>query len=118
MASNRYNCIAWVLEVANQWCWPDARSFWPIEKREVTVACFTESFASFGYEPCTHARAETGYSKIAMYVAQDRPTHAARIESDAIWSSKLGRAELIEHEPQALNSIAYGLPVHFFRRRA
>jgi hypothetical protein len=115
--SNTFNCIAWAMGSTSEWWWPDMYSLWPIRERRVTVACFATLLESEGFEPAEDAMPETGYVKIAMYVLDGVPTHMARIESAAVWSSKLGRDELIEHEPDALNGAEYGAPAFFFRKK-
>jgi hypothetical protein len=114
---NRYNCIAWVLGITTEWWWPDPRSYWPVEPRIASVDGFTKAFHTVAFEPCANPDFEAGFSKIVLYIASGRPTHAAKIETPTLWTSKLGRAELVEHEPNALNGITYGLPSYFFRKK-
>jgi hypothetical protein len=112
-----YNCISWVMGSEEEWWWPTLPLFWPVEPREMSVTSFARAFASRGFEPCPNPDPETGYAKIALYVANEVPTHAARIESATLWSSKLGTGPLIEHEPHALDGPLFGSPRYFFRRK-
>jgi hypothetical protein len=74
-------------------------------------------FETMGFESAANASIEPGYLKIALYVLNGIPTHVARIESQTVWSSKLGRDELIEHAPDALSGAEYGEPRFFFRKK-
>jgi hypothetical protein len=114
----KYNCVAWAMGFTDEWWWPDPYSIWPHRERRTTVASFTQLLQLQGFEPAANAQFESGYLKIAMYVLNGVPTHMARIESPNLWSSKLGRDELIEHEPDALNGSEYGKPEYFFRKKA
>ena len=115
--NNKYNCIAWAIGSTGEWWWPDIYSLWPIRERRLTVACFAKLLESEGFESVANAGAEGGYSKIALYVLNGVPTHMARMESATVWSSKLGRDELLEHEPDALDGAEYGAPGFFFRKK-
>jgi hypothetical protein len=100
-----------------EWWWPDQRSFWPLEPRVMSLDGFIRAFKAMGFESCAGPESEDTYAKIALYLLNGRPTHAARIESNVLWTSKLGRAELIEHAPTGLNGTTYGRPLHFFRKK-
>jgi hypothetical protein len=96
-----YNCIAFAADIQDQWWWPDANgdADWPINKREVTKECFIEAFQHlgyFGHEDCDGSL-EAGFDKIAIYLLNQIPTHAAKQLPDGRWKSKLGDWEDIEH---------------------
>ena len=58
---------------------------------------------------CSDSSLEAGYEKIAIYVKDGIPTHAARQLGDGRWTSKLGKYEDIEHDSlDALNGDGYG----------
>jgi hypothetical protein len=113
----RYNCIAWAVGNTTDIWWPDRISYWPIRRFGVSLEVFIAAFREVGFELCSDPNIETSFEKIALYTLNNRPTHAARIESDTLWTSKLGLLELIEHEPGAVNGAEYGTPTHIFRRR-
>jgi hypothetical protein len=75
-------------------------------------------FECLGYEICAGEHVEDGYDKVALYVDQQGFwTHAAKQESDGIWSSKLGEYEDIRHStPHAVSGPAYGQVMHYMRR--
>jgi hypothetical protein len=100
-----YNCIAWAAGDSHAWWWPgqDAgKEYWPPGvPRERTRDAFVAAFASLGYTICESDDVESGYEKIALFAAVDgRPTHAARQLPSGRWTSKLGKAEDIEHRLQ------------------
>jgi hypothetical protein len=118
-ASFHYNCIAWAAGETHRWWWPDASlsAYWPDSaQRTETLAAFIEAFASLGYGKCDDGEAESGVEKIAIYVRDGKPTHAARQLKDGTWTSKLGRDIDISHALRGLEGPAYGNVVAFARR--
>ena len=87
--AKEYNCIAWAAGD---------------EKR-------------FGYEECNTPDLEHGYRKVAIYAKDGIPTHAARQLDSGKWTSKLGKAEDVEHDALMLPYLSYGLSVLFLRRK-
>jgi hypothetical protein len=77
-------------------------AYWPEGvPRSETVEAFIQAYRTLGYEICDSPALEPGVEKIAIYVNNrvDRePTHAARQLPSGKWTSKLGRAEDIEHD--------------------
>lgn len=115
-----YNCIAWAVGVDDVWWWPSPTRFWPeTAPREETVSAFLAAFASARYAVCADGEWEPGIEKIALYVANDRPTHAARQSSNGKWTSKLGQEVDIEHDtPETVGGGIYGEATVFVSRRA
>ncbi|HEY1245738.1 MAG TPA: hypothetical protein VGF29_13015 [Hyphomicrobiaceae bacterium] len=115
-----YNCIAWAAGDNQTFWWPFA--YWPDGvEREETLEAFIAAFATRGYSECADASLEDGYEKIALYAVRDEgidvPTHAARQLADGRWTSKMGRAEDIEHNTlDAVVCPVYGAPVRYLRR--
>ena len=98
--------------VMDKWWWPDLLgvSYWPAGiPREETIDAFVQAFASEGYQLCETRELEAGSEKIILYVLDDKPTHAARQLPNGRWTSKLGRAEDIEHDPDDLTGTIYGV---------
>jgi hypothetical protein len=124
--SDDYNCIAWAANEDFRVWWPDPRyiGYWPDGiAREETVEAFVAAYATLGYEPCDNGDLEQGFEKIALYLHQGKPTHAARQLATGSWSSKLGPNIDVEHDtPEAIiTEIAvlaniYGMPAKFLRR--
>ncbi len=118
-----YNCVAWAAgDTANRW-WPgpnDREEHWPPgASREVTLAAFQAAFALLGYATCKSAELESGYLKIALFAdRQGKPTHGARQLPSGRWTSKLGRAEDIEHDLRDLTGDVYGDVVLLMSRRS
>jgi hypothetical protein len=119
--SARYNCIAWAAEVVSAWWWPDEDGVghWPKDVPRVeTVEAFLHAFRTLGYETCATAELEGGWQKVALYALEGTPTHAARQLRGGRWTSKLGPAEDIEHDLEALAGPLYGAVVLVLRRPA
>jgi hypothetical protein len=116
-----YNCIAWAAGERRAWWWPSrdaTREYWPPGvPREPTREAFVAAFASLGYQPCVGEGPEAGYEKVAIFAnSQGTPTHAARQLPSGRWSSKLGKAEDIEHALHDLEGALYGFAVVIMRR--
>ncbi len=116
-----YNCIAWAAGAGDCWWWPDLNEsfFWPdgIERRE-TLEMFVRAFAVLGYSECGTGDFETGREKVAIFVRNGLPTHAARQLADGSWTSKCGAGHDIAHALDGLNGELYGQPVVFMARQS
>jgi hypothetical protein len=96
-----YNCVAWAAEENTRCWWPDHMEigYWPEDiPREETLEAFIEAYKTLGYERCYETDLEEGFQKIAIYVKDRKPTHAARQLNNGNWTSKLGKSFDIEHE--------------------
>jgi len=118
--ADRYNCIAWAAGDATQWWWPEEGKgiFWPAGVQcEETLAAFSAVFAWLGFSPCANADFEDGFEKVALFGdSNGLATHAARQLPTGRWTSKLGRAEDIEHALTDLEGQAYGKVAMVMRR--
>jgi len=116
-----YNCIAFAAGVETEWWWPDAdgQAKWPASvKREERLERFAEAFETLGYQVCEGDLLEPGYEKIAIYVREGVPTHAAKQLPDGTWKSKLGSWEDIEHRTlKAVEDYVYGKAVLCLKRK-
>ena len=115
----RYNCIAWAAGVNDDWWWPNGVNYWPPgAPLDISVSAFVAAFAILGYEPCDDGSLEEGAEKVALYaLPSGRVTHAARQLPTGRWTSKLGKAEDIEHgSPAELEGEVYGAVVAYMRR--
>jgi hypothetical protein len=119
-SSEKYNCIAWAAGDAMRWWWPEEGEgiHWPAGiPWEETLSAFSALFAGLGYSPCLHADFEDGFEKIALFADADGyPTHAARQLPGGPWTSKLGRAEDLEHALYDLEGPEYGKVAIVMRR--
>jgi hypothetical protein len=114
-----YNCIAWAAGATDRWWWPDAAnaSYWPSGvPREESIPAFLMAFANLGFVPTTDTGYEVGFEKVVLMAKNGKPTHMCRQLPSGRWTSKLGRAEDIEHELHALTGATYGDVVHVLRR--
>lgn len=118
--STEYNCIAWAAHEDDRWWWPDPAGigYWPDNsRREENVGVFVQLFNTLGYAPCDIPELEPGFEKMAIFVNPNGvPTHVARQLSNGRWTSKLGKAEDIEHSLEGLEGTAYGSVAQILRR--
>ncbi|MBC7855078.1 MAG: hypothetical protein IAF94_16730 [Pirellulaceae bacterium] len=115
-----YNCIAWAAGEARGWWEPDPYGLWywpPGAPRAYTQKGYIAAFASRGYTRCKDADLRDGYEKIAIYVLNGFPQHAARQLRSGIWTSKLGDLDDISHSLSALEGDRYGTPRIFMQRK-
>ena len=84
--------------------------------RMETLAAFQAAFTLLGYENCADGQSEVGFEKVAFYLRNGKPTHAARQLPDGMWTSKLGPDIDINHTLRGLEGPAYGQVVGFMRR--
>lgn len=112
-----YNCIAWAAGNTSRNWWPPPPGaptcpdlpHWPVGVPvEETLAAFMSAYGALGYEACDNPALEAGFEKIAIHVKDGVPKHASRQLPNGRWSSKLGSAELIEHDFDALEGEIYG----------
>ena len=121
-ADPRYNCIAWAAERNDRWWWPnhpfDSGYYWPMAvPNDERLETFVTAFEMLGYEPCPDAPLETDFEHVAIFVKDDRVSHAARQLPDGTWTSKLGPQEDISHELDALHdNNEYGKVAQIMRR--
>ena len=115
----RYNCIAWAYGENHKWFWPAKRCYWPTNiPYENTPEAFIKLFAAIGYQHCEDSLLELGYEKIALYIKDNEPQHAAKQLNNGKWTSKLGQDIDIQHDtPACLNGPLYGNAIVFMRRK-
>jgi len=118
-----YNCIAFVADDEWRHWWPNDDGYWPIRPPENTphddtIDGFVAAFQTIGYKTCDDQNLEDGYTKIAIYVFDGKPAHAAKQLPDGRWKSKLGPWEDIEHNTLRAveDDFLYGSAVVFMRR--
>lgn len=121
----RYNCMAWVVGDDRYWWEPYGLiipvaippMYWPNDDAEFSVANYGSVLAERGYEPCADGSLEEGIEKVVLYTKQGQVAHIARQVGAEKWTSKLGKAEDIEHTLEGLAGERYGEPTHFFKRQ-
>lgn len=112
-----YNCIAWATEDVAHWWQPGV--FWPLQVSADAygVEDLIRAFQFLGYEESPDGSFEPAFDKVALYGTAAFYTHAARQLPIGRWTSKLGRAEDIEHEsPNDVAGGIYGEVVLFMKR--
>ena len=117
-ATPRYNCIAWAAGKNDTWWWPPGGFngyYWPPDvEKDGSIESFVKAFERLGYQVCDSADVEPDVDKVAIYAdASGAPTHAARQLESGLWSSKLGKAQDIEHN--TLTTLEGGLYGHVAR---
>ena len=84
-----------------------------------TESALEDAFRALGFEPCGDDGPEPGFKKVALFGNSLFYTHAARQLPGGKWTSKLGKAEDIEHDtPDAVAGGVYGEIVVVMRRRS
>ena len=122
IATRGYNCIAFAADDPSMFYWPDDGDnpdvYWPISRKDVSLDCFVEMFAYFGYEKCDDGSLETGYEKVVIYMLEGSPSHAAKQLDDGRWKSKLGIAQDIEHNSVRAveDEFCYGTAAQYMKR--
>lgn len=112
-----YNCIAWCAGDTRHWwqpgvCWPVRAS-----RDECGIAALVEAFRALGYDGGADESVEAGVEKVAVYGSGLVYTHAARQLPTGRWTSKLGKAEDIEHDrPDDVAGGVYGELVEVMKR--
>jgi hypothetical protein len=93
-----YNCIAWAANDTANWWQPGV--YWPIpvEPEDSNLSTLERAFEFLRFKPCANADLEPGIEKVALYSLEKFYTHAARQLPNGKWTSKLGKAEDIEHD--------------------
>ncbi|MBI1830893.1 MAG: hypothetical protein HYR84_05505 [Planctomycetes bacterium] len=116
-----YNCIGWAAGVTDAWWWPISSgraTYWPSTvPRILSMEAFQAVFATLQYQPCESEELESGFEKVALFAdVHGNPTHAARQLPNGRWTSKLGKAEDIEHDLHDLEGEIYGRVVLVMKR--
>lgn len=120
VATENYNCIAWAYEVSNRRMWPGTQDYhWPSPVAGPDdLRTLMQLFLNAGYDECENGELEEGFKKIAIYMNQEGPQHAARQMESGRWTSKLGSGEDIEHDTlEALEGECYGKAIVFLKKR-
>ncbi len=118
-ATPTYNCIAWAADDIEHW-WEPGRYWkpndWPDD--DFGLESLMRAFATLRYVNCElDAGLETGFEKVALYATGSEYTHAAKQLPDGKWTSKLGKAEDIEHDtPDAVAGGLYGEVMQIMKR--
>ena len=118
LETDNYNCIAWAYEVSNKRMWPGTPDYyWPAGVTGTgELATLVQLYLDEGYEKCENGEPEEGYKKVAIYVNQDGPQHAALQLDSGQWTSKLGDLQDIKHDTlQALEGEEYGKAAVFLK---
>lgn len=81
------------------------------------MEAFEAWFVYDGWEETTDVKFEHDTDKIALFALNGVPTHASRLISDGIWTSKLGRNIDLWHYTNDLDGPTYG-SIHKIYRKA
>lgn len=114
-----YNCLAWAAgDDTRRWDTDNLCSFWPKGTRRAwNCQNLVKIFEAQGYQRCADGNHEIGFEKVAIYVKDGSPTHAARQLADGKWTSKLGDLDDITHTLAGLIGNRYGEPKIYLRRQ-
>ncbi len=99
-----------------------ARRYWPTATpcEEFGIGVLEQVFRALGYEDCGNDDSfEPGFQKVAIYGNALFYSHAAIQKNNGTRSSKLGKAEDIDHaSPEDVAGGVYGEVVGILKRRA
>ena len=117
-----YNCIAWAAQITHQRWWPlenPEEAYWPAGvPRIATLEAFQAAFETLAYSTYAPEEMKPGFEKVALFAdINGVPTHAARQLANGRWTSKLGKAEDIEHDLRDLEGDLYGTVALLMSRR-
>jgi hypothetical protein len=118
-ADPQYNCVAFAAGVTNRKWWPlfQPDFYWPPGAPKInSIGSFVTAFSTLGYVECEDGSFEEGFEKVAFYVRNGQPTHAARQVGPGRWKSKLGDWYDIEHTNDAVSSGHYGQIEKYMKR--
>lgn len=108
------------MNISDRVIWPDEEEQygWPPDlPREESLNAFRSFFAKVGYADCPDAQPEAGFEKIVIYMRDGKVTHAARLQTNGRWTSKLGQGIDCDHlVPDVLANGPYGVPIQYMRR--
>jgi hypothetical protein len=108
----RYNCFAHAAGDANNFWDPEstmAGYYWPTPAtRQRTLPAFREAYETLGYTQCDQESYEEGFTKVAIFAKDNKPTHASLQIGPGLWSSKIGRHADISHDLRSLCGPRYG----------
>jgi hypothetical protein len=120
--TDSYNCVAWGASDTENWWEPDEdlQYYWPNDApRNYAVDAYVAAFKSHGFEVCQDASLEQGLEKVAIFTLQGEYKHVARQLPNGNWTSKMGRAEDIEHvDLMAVSGPSYGSSSVYMARKS
>lgn len=116
---SRYNCIAWAFGENRRWWWPVNKPgyFWPKQlSNKSPLEEFEDWFELDGWEPTKEIGFDPSFIKVALFVLNGQPTHAARLLQTGMWTSKLGSDLDLAHGFDELDGPVYGSVFGVYRK--
>jgi hypothetical protein len=117
--SDNYNFISHSIGINDKISWPytNYKSYWPV-KRELSKESFDSFYEYHGYEKCSMDFShDPRYTKVAIYMNNNKPTHACIQYDEKHWESKIGSLGIIRHDLFELEDKVYGQVVQIYRKR-
>lgn len=117
--TSQYNCIAYAAGDTTRFWWPDAGRFfyWPRGVvRSESFPAFQAAYESVGFTLTNDYNLMPGVEKIAIFHKGLLPIHAAKQNSDGLWSSKLGHSFDIQHDLEGMQGEEYGKVAFYMER--
>lgn len=118
-----YNCIGFAMGMQNvcvalrhpqliDWCW------WPpTAPRTLDPQSLIAAFEYFGFEVCANGTVEPDYDKVALYEKNGEWQHAAVIEEEDLYHSKMGVWwDIVHRSGDLFHDDAYGDIFAYMRR--
>jgi len=114
-----YNCVAWAIGDTEHWWQPGIHWMppdWPED--DFGLGALEQVFSALGYQNCgMDSTLDPGFEKVALYGSGTTYTHAAKQLSSGKWTSKIGKADDIEHDtPADVTGDLYGEVMEIMKR--
>lgn len=113
-----YNCISHTIGLNNIPSWPTNKDYyWPV-KRELTKETFDEFYQYHGFEKLNllDITYHKKFIKVALYMSDNKPTHAAIQCDSRWWESKIGSFGIIKHDLFEIEEGDYGKVIQIYRK--
>lgn len=112
-----YNCISHTVGIKSEIIWPEPNDrSWPVE-RELNKNAFDNFYEYHGFEKCyLDFSYDPGYIKVALYINNNKPTHACIQYDDKYWESKVGQLGIIRHDLFEIEDNIYGQVVQIYKK--
>jgi hypothetical protein len=116
-----YNCISHSIGIKDKWSWPkivDNNNYWPINNINETIDSFDQFYSNLGFKKLTNINEiYTGSGKVVLYGIGDLPKHASIQIDCSLWESKMGRGEILRHDPFDLENSIFGNIICLYEKK-
>lgn len=115
-----YKCVSYTIGINNKWSWPksvDINNYWPINNTDETIESFDQFYLHHGFTKLKDLSGiYTGSSKIVLYGVDGIPKHASIQIESLIYESKMGRGEIVRHDPFDIENGLFGNIICLYKK--